>query len=323
MSWTVRSRRRGSAYLLVLAVTVLVTATGIGTLLVQRIRTRTAVWSADGQRASAMAASAVEMAAYQLANRASWRTGFTSGSWTTAVSIGEGSLSFKLVDEVDGTLSDDSTEPVRVYGRAQVGSAVRVFSVVARPRAVTSDPNLLLNSGFEDKVNGWEAYGKATLELDASKVAGASSLRAKSRESATTGPSQDVTASVSKGTMTTSVWCYSDRSSAETLQVLLELETTGGTSTITLATGTVNRSWRQVSGTASVTWSGRLNRAVLRMRTVSDKADFLIDEVRFQPFGSSASTTTVMTFDPSTWRREADSAELIDDGKGAIVVVPR
>jgi len=38
-----------------------------------------------------------------------------------------------IVDEVDGNLSDDPTEPVRIYGAANVGKTSRAYSVLAAP----------------------------------------------------------------------------------------------------------------------------------------------------------------------------------------------
>jgi hypothetical protein len=130
--------RRGTIYLVVLALVLLMTASGVAAIAVSRTRTRTVGQSNDTLRAEVLAESAVERAlAYMNAN-ANWRTTYTSGVETAQVSFGGGTVSFKLVDECDGALSGGNSDSVRIYGYGRAGKATQVVSVLAAgPAALT------------------------------------------------------------------------------------------------------------------------------------------------------------------------------------------
>jgi hypothetical protein len=126
-----RGSERGTIYVLVLALLLVLMASGVAAISVARTRTRTIVLSNDALRAGTLAESAVERAlAYMNAN-GNWRTTYVSGVETAQVAFGGGTVSFKLVDECDGTLSGGDTDPVRIYGIGRYGKATQVYSVLA------------------------------------------------------------------------------------------------------------------------------------------------------------------------------------------------
>src|SRR5206468_12727179 len=66
-------------------------------------------------------------------NDSNWRTTYTSGSMTTGKSLGHGTISFKLIDENDGSLANNTSDSVRVWGIGQVNNTVRVYSALLAP----------------------------------------------------------------------------------------------------------------------------------------------------------------------------------------------
>jgi hypothetical protein len=121
--------RRGTAYLLVLGAGILLSVIGFGIMTAARSNTRTASQAADMDEAAMLAESAAEWEMAYINQTTSWRSSFTSGVETTALSVGRGTMSAKLVDETDGNLSNNSSDAVRLYGIGRVGSATRIFSI--------------------------------------------------------------------------------------------------------------------------------------------------------------------------------------------------
>lgn len=133
------SERRGSAYIAVLGISLLVSTIGLGAMLAIRSQRRAADLRNDEGEARGAGQAAMEAAARSLALDASWRTTYTNNTYSSARAFGRGTLSFKLVDEVDGNLSDDPMEPVRLYSAGRTGGAARVESVVLAPTGPALD----------------------------------------------------------------------------------------------------------------------------------------------------------------------------------------
>ena len=124
---------RGSVYVMVLGVSVLVAVIGVGALLTARIATRAATGSNDAAEADVLATSAVEHALSLINAQPNWRTAYQSGTESPAVPLGRGTFTWRVVDEINGNLADDPAQPVRLYGSGSVGQARRVYSVMLRP----------------------------------------------------------------------------------------------------------------------------------------------------------------------------------------------
>jgi hypothetical protein len=122
--------RRGSIYIFVLFASMLLVVVGLSTIAVARLQERQTGMGNDGVQAEVLAESAVEFALTKLAADPNWRTTYTGNVETTPVPCGPGTISFKLVDEIDANLSDAPADPVRVYGFGRVGTATRVYSVL-------------------------------------------------------------------------------------------------------------------------------------------------------------------------------------------------
>lgn len=127
--------RRASAYVLVLGVSMMVTVIGLSALMVARTNTRMVTQGNDWSQAWFLAMSATEHALTVLdIQEATWRSTYASGETAQQHDFGGGSFRWVLVDEADGDLGNDDTEPVRLYGIGEVGEARRVNSVLLQPR---------------------------------------------------------------------------------------------------------------------------------------------------------------------------------------------
>ncbi len=132
-------RRPGTVYVFVLGIGVLLTVIGLAVVALVRLNTRLSQEAGDATEAEALAESAIEYALCALADNTNWRTTYTSGTETAAKSLGGGAITFKLVDEGDGSLSDDPMDNVRLYGYGRAGAAVRVYSVELKCKKVPLD----------------------------------------------------------------------------------------------------------------------------------------------------------------------------------------
>ncbi len=139
MRSTVRpTTRRGSAYVLVLGVALLVTVMGMGALTLTRVSAASTAAGNDWEEAGVLAFSATEQAvsavnAAAAAAPSAWRANYTSRQTVATTALGRGTMSWALKDEVDGNLSEDYLRPVRIYGVGRVGTVTRVYSVQVVP----------------------------------------------------------------------------------------------------------------------------------------------------------------------------------------------
>lgn len=140
-----KTSERGSIYIAVLGISMLVVVLGVGGLLAVQVQRREVKEALATEQALLGSRAAIELARLNISTNASWRTDYTSGVWSTAEPFGGGRIQWKLEDEADGNLatntakSDPALDPVRVYGMATVGSAVRVTSVVLTGAKVPDD----------------------------------------------------------------------------------------------------------------------------------------------------------------------------------------
>ena len=145
--------------------------------------------------------------------------------------------------------------------------------------------NLLTNPGMEDGTTGWQVNGSGTLAAGTGVVhSGTRSLGITGRTGSWNGPGQDVTSRLTNGrSYTTSVWARS-QSGTPGAKATLALTANGTTSYLQLTpAATVNSSgWTQLSGTATVSWSGTLSRAVLYVETAAGTDNLYIDDASFQ-----------------------------------------
>ena len=123
--------RRGSAYILVLAMAMILTVIGLSSIAVARLKTRANANTRDTRAAEMLAMAGVEQALTIITTSPTWRDDYTHDVPTNDIAFGGGLVSFKLVDlSGDEDLGADDEAPVRVYGIGRYGGAVRVHSVL-------------------------------------------------------------------------------------------------------------------------------------------------------------------------------------------------
>ncbi|GJM26702.1 MAG: hypothetical protein DHS20C16_31170 [Phycisphaerae bacterium] len=126
------TRRRAAGYMLVLGAAMLITVIGYASVMTARFNTRMVAGTNDWARAGALAIGAAELAPLVLEEKPDWRTDLTSGI-PVRFKIDGQAVNVIFVDEDDGDFTTGTYDPVRAYGMATVGDAVRVRSVLLTP----------------------------------------------------------------------------------------------------------------------------------------------------------------------------------------------
>ncbi|WP_155340974.1 family 43 glycosylhydrolase [Acrocarpospora corrugata] len=147
-----------------------------------------------------------------------------------------------------------------------------------------SGGNLLSNGTMEDGTTGWTSSG-GTLSA-ATNVAhgGSRSLLNSGRTAAWQGPHQNVTAQLTNGrSYTTSVWVRS-QSGTPSAKATLTLTASGTTSYLQLTPAqTVNANgWTQLTGAATLSWTGTLTSASFYVETAAGTDGLYLDDASFQ-----------------------------------------
>lgn len=168
-------QRRGSAYVLVLSIALVVLTVGLSVLALARVETRMVRETNEWTEAALLASAAVEHAVNTLDQTPSWRTTFTHDTQAYSHALGSGTMSWKLIDPTDTSLSNDQHDPVVIRGRGQVGGAIRIYSLRMHPAGDTIGPlsssihagmNITVGSGKVVTVTGGPVTCNGTLDND-------------------------------------------------------------------------------------------------------------------------------------------------------------
>ncbi len=129
------SSRRGTAYLLVLAVTMIVATLGLGALLAVRGEARITSAAGDIAEVRLYALSAIELGRLWISKDSNWRSNRSQGVWATGQPIGSGSFTLEVTDPIDGNLANRPHDPVVMKATAVKGQARQILQValVASP----------------------------------------------------------------------------------------------------------------------------------------------------------------------------------------------
>ena len=126
-------QRRGSAYILVLSVSMIVAVVGISGLMVSRIEHRSASASSDMTAARAHAVTAVEMGLFAIeADPLNWRESFDLGNLPTDMPIAGGTLTLLATDPVDADLTNNAVDQVLFTAIGVDGAARHKLQVTIR-----------------------------------------------------------------------------------------------------------------------------------------------------------------------------------------------
>ena len=149
----------------------------------------------------------------------------------------------------------------------------------------SSGGNILTNGGMEDGTSDWSVFGSGTLSSNTSVAHGGSrSLQLSGRTAAWNGTAQDVTSKLVNGkSYTTSVWVRTT-SGTPSAKAMLVVTAGGTTNYVQLAPATaVNANgWTQLTGTATVSWSGTLTGATFYVETTAGTDPLVVDDASLQ-----------------------------------------
>ncbi|MBB6429260.1 hypothetical protein [Algisphaera agarilytica] len=127
---TANARQRGSALVLVLAVSSIVGVIGLSALMAVRLQNTDIETRADAVQAQQFADSMLRVIHTRLTNNSSWRTTHTHDTWTSNEVIAQGGfMRYVIRDEGDSDLADADTDPARLVVRVKYGDAVRLASL--------------------------------------------------------------------------------------------------------------------------------------------------------------------------------------------------
>ena len=131
-----RAQRRGAVYVVVLGAALIVSLIGMTGLMVARLQFRRATQAQDWNEAGDLALSAIELGIKEINTVSTWRTTYTNQPEARPIAMGRGTMSYKFVDAAlgipggDGSLNNNTYDPVRLHGIGRVGNTVRVYSVL-------------------------------------------------------------------------------------------------------------------------------------------------------------------------------------------------
>jgi hypothetical protein len=127
-------RRAGGVYVLVLAMTMLITVIGLGALATARITSRATTTAVDWQQADHLAMSALEQAISKVNSEAAaspttWRTPYISGAVAFSADFGAGQIRWGVIDEGDHLIANNYCDPMLLKGVGRIGATKRCYSV--------------------------------------------------------------------------------------------------------------------------------------------------------------------------------------------------
>ncbi len=124
--------RRGSIYLAVLGVAMVVSIIGMASMSIARLQLRSTRNLQDLEEARLLSQSGVDFGLSNMQSLGDWRTDRTHAVEFAPLALGNGTMTYVLLDD-DGDLEDDPTDTVHLRGIGRVGDAVFATSVLLEP----------------------------------------------------------------------------------------------------------------------------------------------------------------------------------------------
>ena len=116
--------RRGSSYLLILSVSMIIALIGLSGLIAARIDHKIATTTSDATETRFYALAAIELGIFAIdADPLNWRMAIHNGALPVDMPIGNGSLSLLIVDPFDNDLLNDPAESILMTGIGAKGIA--------------------------------------------------------------------------------------------------------------------------------------------------------------------------------------------------------
>ncbi len=123
--------RRGTIYISVLSVSILVLVIGLGAVAVGRVNARTAAIASDFAEARVCARSGLELGMLAVYNDPYWRRNLANGKWITSMPIGSGggTVTVEAMDPTDADVTTGENHPVVLSATGVKGAAKYVLSM--------------------------------------------------------------------------------------------------------------------------------------------------------------------------------------------------
>ena len=120
---------RGGIYIAVLGASAIVMTIGLAAITSSRIQLKSAAGNQDISINLTHAQSAANLALSTFQKSDGWRTSLTNNVWSNVYNIDGLQFKIKVVDEIDGKLSNNTTDPARLYVRSVQGNSTYLISV--------------------------------------------------------------------------------------------------------------------------------------------------------------------------------------------------
>ena len=135
-------RRRGTAYVLALAITTMLITLGIAATQIARGAMQENTLEQDQATAALVAQFSQDYMHKLLSDKADWRDTAPNSSWRLFAIFDDTAVWFAYIDQIDGDIKNDATQPFMLYTMAIKGDTRRVYRVEIVP---DSDGNLTRN----------------------------------------------------------------------------------------------------------------------------------------------------------------------------------
>ena len=296
----VRVHRRGSVYLLVLGVAMIVAMIGVTSSRLIILRRAGASASQDAIGSQALARSAIEIVLTRINADSTWRTTNVSGVWSSPEPLAGGEFIW-MIEDADGNLANDPSTPATLHVRAIVGAATRMLRVGLDPSTSGSAPNILLDPGFEGATGDWYRFF-CTIAVDtADKMEGTQSMSVTVRSLTSGAPTQSLVGLIDPATSyDVGFWI---KISGASRQVRANVSgyspTSGGFLDASPWVSVPADTWTYISTTLSTSWTGTPAMATFSIYTDAGTEDFHLDDVSM-----SISPKEIVRIASGSWRRE-------------------
>lgn len=120
--------RKGSLYISVLGVAMVVSIIGLSSVMISRLELRSAHDTQLVTEAGVLSQSAIEWGITRINADSNWRNTYTNDAWQPDQAFGNGLFSFKLVAD-SGDLTNPANGDVNIVGRGVVSRATQLCSV--------------------------------------------------------------------------------------------------------------------------------------------------------------------------------------------------
>ena len=136
-------RQRGTAYILVLAITTLLVTLGLAASQLARGQIEQGDNALDQSKARLTALYMQDIFQKQNSGNLTWRDGKESETWYFQTEIDGVRILYAYVDQIDNDLDDDYSEPFLLYTMGLSGTSFRIYSA---EYVADEDGNLTLNA---------------------------------------------------------------------------------------------------------------------------------------------------------------------------------